>query len=42
MNTLLILVDYGGATIVPEQIPREEWSKLHIHGGPPHGVNVLV
>jgi len=23
-------VDYGGATILPEQIPRNDWKKFHI------------
>ncbi len=41
MEAYLDFVDYG-ATIVPEQILREEWSKLHIHGRLPHGVNVLA
>lgn len=30
MEAYLDFVDYGGATIFPEQIPREEWSKFHI------------
>jgi len=30
MEAYLDFVDYGGATIFPEQIPREEWSKFHV------------
>lgn len=30
MEDYLHFVDYGGATIVPEQIAREDWKKFHV------------
>lgn len=30
MEEYLDFVDYGGATIFPEQIPKEEWQKFHV------------
>lgn len=30
MESYLDFVDYGGATIFPEQIPKEEWSKFFV------------
>jgi rhodanese-related sulfurtransferase len=30
MEAYLDFVDYGGATIFPEQIPRDEWKKFHV------------
>lgn len=30
MEEYLDFVDYGGATIFPEQIPKEDWSKFHV------------
>ncbi len=30
MEEYLDFVDYGGATIFPEQIPKEEWKKFHV------------
>jgi len=30
MEAYLDFVDYGGATILPEQIPRNDWKKFHI------------
>lgn len=30
MEEYLDFVDYGGATIFPEQIPKEDWKKFHI------------
>ena len=30
MEDYLAFVDYGGATIFPEQIPKEDWSRFHV------------
>jgi rhodanese-related sulfurtransferase len=30
MEEYLDFVDYGGATIFPEQIPKEDWPKFHV------------
>lgn len=30
MEEYLDFVDYGGATIFPEQIPKEDWKKLYV------------
>lgn len=30
MEEYLDFVDYGGATIFPEQIPKEDWKKFHV------------
>ncbi|HEY0844244.1 MAG TPA: rhodanese-like domain-containing protein [Noviherbaspirillum sp.] len=30
MEDYLDFVDYGGATIFPEQIPRDDWKKFHV------------
>lgn len=30
MEAYLDFVDYGGATILPEQIPRDDWRRFHI------------
>lgn len=30
MGSYLDFVDYGGATIFPEQIPKDEWKKFHV------------
>ncbi len=30
MEEYLDFVDYGGATMFPEQIPREDWKRFHI------------
>ena len=30
MEAYLDFVDYGGATIFPEQIPRDDWKKFHV------------
>ncbi|MEY4344363.1 MAG: hypothetical protein RL032_195, partial [Pseudomonadota bacterium] len=30
MESYLDFVDYGGATIFPEQIPKDDWSKFFI------------
>ncbi len=30
MEEYLDFVDYGGATIFPEQIPKEDWRKFHV------------
>lgn len=30
MEEYLEFVDYGGATIFPEQIPKEDWHKFHV------------
>lgn len=30
MEEYLDIVDYGGATIFPEQIPKDEWKKFYI------------
>ncbi len=30
MEEYLDFVDYGGATIFPEQIPKEEWKKFFV------------
>lgn len=30
MAEYLDFVDYGGATIFPEQIPKEDWKKFHV------------
>ncbi len=30
MEEYLDFVDYGGATIFPEQIPKEEWKKFYV------------
>lgn len=30
MEEYLDFVDYGGATIFPEQIPKEDWTKFHV------------
>lgn len=30
MEEYLEFVDYGGATIFPEQIPKEDWRKFHV------------
>ena len=30
MEAYLDFVDYGGATIFPEQIPKDEWKKFHV------------
>ena len=30
MEEYLDFVDYGGATMFPEQIPREDWKRFHV------------
>lgn len=30
MEDYLAFVDYGGATIFPEQIPKEDWPRFHV------------
>jgi rhodanese-related sulfurtransferase len=30
MEEYLDFVDYGGATILPEQIPQEDWKRFHV------------
>ncbi|MDP3335789.1 MAG: rhodanese-like domain-containing protein, partial [Rhodoferax sp.] len=30
MESYLDFVDYGGATIFPEQIPRDDWKKFFV------------
>lgn len=30
MEEYLDFVDYGGSTIFPEQIPKEDWKKFHV------------
>ena len=30
MEEYLDFVDYGGATIFPEQIPKDDWKKFHV------------
>lgn len=30
MEEYLDFVDYGGATIFPEQIPKEDWKRFHV------------
>lgn len=30
MEAYLDFVDYGGGTIFPEQLPREDWKKFHV------------
>lgn len=30
MEAYLDFADYGGATIFPEQIPKDEWKKFHV------------
>ena len=30
MEEYLDFVDYGGATIFPEQIPKDDWQKFHV------------
>ena len=30
MEAYLDFVDYGGATIFPEHIPKDEWKKFHV------------
>jgi hypothetical protein len=31
MESYLDFVDYGGATIFPEQIPKDDWKKVFCH-----------
>ncbi|MBI5901681.1 MAG: rhodanese-like domain-containing protein [Rhodocyclales bacterium] len=30
MEDYLAFVDYGGATMLPEQIPKEDWPRFHV------------
>jgi rhodanese-related sulfurtransferase len=30
MEEYLVFVDYGGATILPEQIPKDDWKRFHV------------
>ena len=30
MEEYLEFVDYGGATILPEQIPKDDWKRFHV------------